>query len=51
MDVIEYNNYLQAKTIILFHSEKEKTKNIISKLKNDNVNAMCLTVGKMYRLD
>ena len=51
MDVIEYNCYLQAKTIILFHSEKEKTKNIISKLKSDNVNAICLDIGEIYRLN
>lgn len=50
-DVVEFNKYLNAKTIILFHSNKDKTVNVISSLNDTGVNAMCLTLGKSYNLD
>lgn len=51
VDVVEFNKYLKAKTIILFHSNKEKTVNVISKLNNNGVNAMCLTPGESYNFE
>ena len=50
VDVIEFNKYLKSKTIILFHSNKEKTANVISKLTETGVKAMCLTPGGSYNL-
>jgi hypothetical protein len=51
VDVIEFNKYLNAETIILFHSNKDKTVNVISNLKDIGVNAMCLAPGESYNLD
>ena len=51
IDVVEFNKYLNAKTIILFHSNKDKTVNVISNLNDTGVNAMCLAPGKSYNLD
>ena len=50
VDVMRFNNYLKAKTIILFHSNKDKTVNVISNL-NTGVNAMCLAPGESYNLN
>ncbi|SCI98701.1 Ribonuclease TTHA0252 [uncultured Clostridium sp.] len=50
-DVVEFNEYLKAKTIILFHSNKEKTANVISNLDNIGVSAMCLSPGESYNLN
>ena len=51
-EIIEcYNEYLKAKTIILFHSNKDKTVNVISNLANTGVSAMCLSTGESYNLN
>ena len=50
MDVVEFNKHLNAKTIVLFHSNKDKTVNVISTLKDNGVNAMCLAPGESYSL-
>ena len=50
VDVIEFNKHLEAKTIVLFHSNKDKTVNVISNLKDNGVNAMCLAPGESYSL-
>ncbi|MBC5625484.1 MBL fold metallo-hydrolase [Clostridium sp. NSJ-49] len=51
VDVVEFNEYLKAKTIILFHSNKDKTVNVISNLANTGVSAMCLSPGESYNLN
>ena len=51
VDVVEFNEYLKAKTIILFHSNKDKTVNVISNLANTGVSAMCLSTGESYNLN
>ena len=50
VDVMKFNNYLKSKTIILFHSNKEKTVNVISNLNEAGVKAMCLAPGTSYDL-
>ena len=50
VDVVEFNKHLNAKTIVLFHSNKDKTVNVISTLKDNGVNAMCLAPGESYSL-
>ena len=50
VDVVEFNKHLNAKTIVLFHSNKDKTVNVISNLKDIGVNAMCLAPGESYSL-
>ena len=42
-DVASFNQYLQAKTIVLFHSLKERTVNAIENLSKDGTKAMCLS--------
>ena len=50
VDVMKFNNYLKSKTILLFHSNKEKTVNVISNLNEAGVKAMCLAPGTSYDL-
>ena len=49
-DVVLFNTYLQAKTIVLFHSTKEKTANAISNLAKSGTKAMCLSPGESYEI-
>lgn len=51
VDVVEFNEYLKAKTIILFHSNKDRTSNVISNLTNTGVHAMWLSPGEGYNLN
>ena len=49
-DVVLFNQYLQAKTIVLFHSTKERTVNVIENLSKEGANAMCLSPGESYEI-
>ncbi|VYU34852.1 Ribonuclease [Clostridium tertium] len=49
-DVTVLNTYLQAKVVILFHSAKERTINVISNLAKFGTEAMCLSPDDSYEL-
>ena len=49
-DVVLFNQYLQAKTVVLFHSPKERTANVIENLAKDGTKALCLSPGESYEI-
>ena len=49
-DVMLYNTYLEAKTIVLFHAIKGRTVNVISNLTKSGTNAMCLAPGEGFEI-